>query len=280
MIQRRKKGSLMLCAAIIMLLSAGSLFLISYAMQDKEERLLKDQCFFYKVNQYLLYNERTRDLLVSVFAIDSKGEFEKIKSGNPDVCIIDTNGVKYPVSCEIMDFQNEKLYSVYNVSARLQKELLRDSKTEFCGLIFGEQEFDIGSVVFQKGEVRSGWCSEIEEEVSLFQNNPEELSVAFTNHLTEPVELTKVTFDLPNLEIDMDSIEISGGVIPAGRTKYIQITVPGLDGHGNGVMLFPIYTLKKGEETQQYYCTSGFQYLTTLSLDDILEYLKEKKHVR
>lgn len=270
----------MLCMAIMLLLLAAGLFLISYVMQDKEERLLKDQCFFYKVNQYLSYNERTRDLLISVFAIDSKGEFEKIKSGNPNVCIVDTNGVKYPVSCEIMDFQKEELYSVYIVSARLQKELLHDSKTEFCGLIFGEQEFDIGSVVFQKGEVRSGWCSEIEEEVSLFQNNSEELSVAFTNHLTESVELTKVTFDLPNLEISMDSIEISDGVIPAGATKYVQIKIPGLDGHRNGVTLFPVYTLKKGEETQQYYCMSGFQYLTTLSLDDILEYLKEKKHVR
>ncbi|MGN1083804.1 MAG: hypothetical protein ACI4QX_02270, partial [Lachnospiraceae bacterium] len=90
----------------------------------------------------------------------------------------------------------------------------------------------------------------------------------------------KVTFDLPNLEISMDSIEISDGVIPAGATKYVQIKIPGLDGHRNGVTLFPVYTLKKGEETQQYYCMSGFQYLTTLSLDDILEYLKEKKHVR
>lgn len=280
MFQRRKKGNIMLGMAIVMLLLAGGLFLISYVMQDEEERLLKDKCFFYNVNQFLLYNDRTRDLLVSVFAIDSKGEIEKIKSENRDVYLVDTNGIKYPVSCEIMDFQKEELYSVFIVSARLQKELLPDTKTEFCGLVFGEQTFEIGSVVFQKGEVRSGWSSEIKIEPNLSQNNSEEAVVAITNPLAEPLELTKVAFELPNLEIVMDSIEISDGVIPAKTTKYVQIQIPNLNGHRNGVTLFPVYTLKKGEETQQYYSTSGIQYLTAISMDDILEYIKEMNYAR
>lgn len=280
MFQRRKKGNVMLGMAIVMLLLAGGLFLISYVMQDEEERLLKDKCFFYNVNQFLLYNDRTRDLLVSVFAIDSKGEIEKIKSENRDVYLVDTNGIKYPVSCEIMDFQKEELYSVFIVSARLQKELLHDAKTEFCDLVFGEQTFEIGSVVFQKGEVRSGWSSEIKIEPNLLQNNSEEAVVAITNPLAEPLELTKVAFELPNLETSMDSIEIPDGVIPAKTTKYVQIQIPNLNGHRNGVTLFPVYTLKKGEETQQYYSTSGIQYLTAISMDDILEYIKEMNYAR
>lgn len=280
MVQRRKKGNVMFYMAILMFLLAGGLFLISYVMQDKEERLLKDKCFFYNVNQSLLYNDRTRDLLVSVFAIDSKEEIERIKLENPEVYLVDTNGIKYPVSCEIMDFQKEELYSVFIVSVRLQKELLHDTKIEFCGLVFGEQTFEIGSVVFQKGEVRSGWSSEIKMEASLSQNNSEEALIAITNPLAEPLELTKVAFELPNLEIAMDSIEILDGVIPAKATKYVRIRIPKLNGHRNGVTLFPVYTLKKGEETQQYYSSSGIQYLTALSLDDILEYIKETEYAR
>jgi hypothetical protein len=243
----------------------------SFVLLYEENKVFKDVSLVYKETQFIaMHSSSSAD--ISFLFIDSTGKLEGENKGGKVMRLVALDGAEVNiVSYGITVLKKPSFlspYGLYRIETEIDIKTISDEPLEFEGLRIDEKEYDIGSLVVQS--VPEQDYPNVTIGTSPHSDRYERFTIVVENLEEEPVVCTGVKYIITGKEVNGLPSNL---VIESGKEIDYSFAT-GLTSKRYTIRPVIVYEFKGKEYKDVPYVAT--EYTTSLSKEEIIEYLKEQ----